>query len=89
MQDNKAPQQIAVDQNGQIAVATGTGYYQTQQAHVATHAPTHTIKAGELTTIPVTAWGWPVNIRSSPAKLEPADGKHWETPTTYFRTTFS
>jgi len=90
VQDNKAPQQIAVDQNGQIAVATGAGYYQTQQAHVATHAPTHTIKAGDLTTIPVTAWGWPVNIRSSPAKLEPADGKHWgETPTTYFRTTFS
>ena len=69
--------------------AAGTGYYQTQQAHVATHtAHTHAIKPGELTTIPVTAWSWPVNIRSSPAKLEPAEGKHWENPTTYFRTTF-
>lgn len=89
VQDNKAPQQIAVDQNGQVVV-TGAGYYQTQQGHVATHVTqAHTIKPGELTTIPVTAWGWPANIRSSPAKLEPAEGKHWENPTTYFRTTFS
>lgn len=87
---DKAPQQIAVDQNGQVQLAAGTGYYQTQQGHVATHATAaHTLKPGELTTIPVTAWGWPVNIRSSPAKLEPTEGKHWENNTTYFRTTFS
>jgi len=91
VQDKQGPQQIAVDQNGQIQLAPGTQYYQTNQGIVATHAPAaHTLKPGELTTtIPSTAWGWPVNIRSSPAKLEPTEGKHWENNTTYFRTTFS
>ena len=48
------------------------------------------VKPGEITTIPMTWAGWPmqsVNIRS-PAKLEPGDTKHWE-PSSYFRTTFS
>jgi len=68
----------------QVVATVPSGYYQ-NQGHV---AHTH-LKPGELTTIPMSWPAWPmqgVNIRSSPAKLEPSEAKHWE-PTTaaYFR----
>jgi hypothetical protein len=74
-------------EQAQVVAAVPAGYYQAanpQAAHAA-----H-LKPGDIATIPMTWAGWPmqsVNIRS-PAKLEPADTKHWE-PTSYFRTTFS
>jgi len=76
--------QMTVDQSQTVAAVPG-GYYQTNQGHVS-----H-IKHGELTTIPM-SWSWPVqgvNIRSSPAKLEPSEGKHWDSAAAYFRTSFS
>lgn len=82
----KTPQ-MGVEQPAQVVATVPSGYYQTNQAH-----PSH-IKPGELTTIPMSWTSWPmqgVNIRS-PAKLEPAEGKHWE-PTTaayHFRSPFS
>ena len=72
------------EQGGPQVVAAG--YY---QANPQAPHPAH-LKPGEITTIPMTWAGWPmqsVNIRS-PAKLEPGDTKHWE-PSSYFRTTFS
>ena len=76
--------QMGIEQS-QVVATVPSGYYQ-NQGHVAAH--TH-LKPGELTTIPMSWPAWPmqgVNIRSSPAKLEPAEAKHWE-PTTaaYFR----
>jgi len=78
--------QMGVDQSQMVATIPG-GYYQTNQGLV---SHPH-LKPGELATIPM-GWSWPqtVNIRSSPAKLEPTDGKHWEPSTAaYFKTPFS
>ena len=76
--------QMGIEQSQVVATVPG-GYYQANQGH-ASH-----LKPGELTTLPMSWTGWPmqsVNIRS-PAKLEPSDSKHWETATAYFRTPFS
>ncbi|XP_023340977.1 zinc finger protein 181 isoform X6 [Eurytemora carolleeae] len=77
----KNPQMI--DQP-QVVTTVSSGYYQ-NQGH-----PSHPhLKPGELATLPMSWAGWPVqsmNIRS-PAKLEPAESKHWESA--YFRSPFS
>ena len=82
------------EQTSQVCVSNnGNTYYQATPSYVTQHRT-------ELTTIPMAAWpGWhvtasgqPVNMRS-PAKVEPADSKHWEpavaTAASYFRPTFS
>ena len=80
---DKNPQMV---EPPQVVASVPSGYYQTNQGHPHPH-----LKPGELTTIPMT-WSWPmqnVNIRHSPAKLEPSDGgQKWE-PTAYFRSPFS
>ena len=76
--------QMGLEQT-QVVATVPSGYYQANQGH-----PSH-LKPGELTTLPMSWTGWPmqsVNIRS-PAKLEPSDGKHWESATAYFRSPFS
>jgi len=74
---------------GQVCVSNNANtYYQAGPSYVTPHRT-------ELTTIPMAAWpGWhvtaagqPVNMRS-PAKLEPADSKHWEPAAAYFRAPF-
>lgn len=77
----------------QVCVSNnGNTYYQASPSYVAPHG------RAELTTIPMTAWpaaAWhvsaaqPVNMRS-PAKVEPAEGKHWEpaAAAAYFRAPF-
>ena len=86
------------DQGSQVCQVSNNGpgtYYQAGPSYV---APGHGGRGAELTsTIPMTAWppAWhvsqPVNMRQSPAKVEPAEpGKHWE-PTAaaaYFRAPF-
>jgi len=80
-QDQSAVPQACVSNNGNT-------YYQAGPSYVTPHR-------AELTTIPMAAWpGWhvtaagqPVNMRS-PAKVEPADSKHWEPAAAYFRAPF-
>lgn len=70
--------------------STQTAYYQSAAPSYVSSVPHR-----ELATIPMAAWpgmaSWhvqPVSVRS-PAKLEPGEGKHWDTAAPYFRTSFS
>ena len=84
--------QVVAQEQGQVCVsAPANSYYQAGPSYVASMAP----HRPELTTIPMAWTGWPmttmqpVNMRS-PAKLEPAEAKHWEpAAAAYFRSPFS
>jgi len=84
--------QVVGQEQGQVCVsAPANSYYQAGPSYVASMAP----HRPELTTIPMAWTGWPmttmqpVNMRS-PAKLEPAEAKHWEpAAAAYFRSPFS
>jgi hypothetical protein len=84
--------QVVAQEQGQVCVsAPANSYYQAGPSYVASMAP----HRAELTTIPMAWTGWPmttmqpVNMRS-PAKIEPAETKHWEpAAAAYFRSPFS
>lgn len=81
------PNQEQAGSSGQVCSMASNSYYQAGPSY--THRP-------ELATIPMAWTGWPmttmqpVNMRS-PAKIEPADTKHWDPPpaAAYFRSPFS